>query len=119
MLDEAAQLRRQVLPAADDARLHVGAGELGQILLDEMLEQPHQEADFGMGPTPVLGREAVERQHRDAEITGIAHRTPQRFQPAPVAFLPRQTAHLRPAAVSIHDDGDMVGGRSPRIALAR
>jgi hypothetical protein len=39
MLDQAAQLRRQIVAAADDAHLDVGGVELSEILLDEALEQ--------------------------------------------------------------------------------
>jgi hypothetical protein len=49
MLDQAAQIRRQIVAAADDAHLDPGGVELGEILLDEALEQAHQEGDSACG----------------------------------------------------------------------
>ena len=45
-------------------------------------------------------------------LAGGADGAADRLDAAPVALDPRQAAPRRPAAVAVHDDGDM--GREPR-----
>ncbi len=82
------------------------------------LEQHHQRADLGGGPLPVLDREGVERQHADAEpgggLDGVAHRLDAGAMP----FDARQVPLRGPAAVAVHDDGD-VRGQPVEVDLAR
>ena len=82
------------------------------------LQQHHQRVDFGARPLPVLDRERVERQHVDAEprrgFDDVAHR----IDAGAVAFDARQVALRRPAAVAVHDDGD-VGRQLIEVDLPR
>src|SRR3546814_14602722 len=69
--------------------------------------QPHQVADLLFGALPVFRRKGIERHRLDAEVAGGAHDRPHRFHPRAMAGDARQVALLRPAAVAVHDDGDM------------
>ena len=74
---------------------------------------------------PVLRREGVERENFDAVIGGRLQRAPDRFGAGAMAGDARQPALLRPAAVAVHDDGDVardgsaVGWRQPVSSLGR
>ena len=81
--------------------------KLRQIVADETLQEAHEVRDLFGRPAPVLGREAVEGQVPDAELAGRAHRPPDRLDAAPMALEARQAALGRPAAVAVHDDGDV------------
>ena len=71
------------------------------------LEQRHQHADFGLRPLPVLGRERVEREDLDAQpgrgLDDVAHGVDAGAMP----FDARQVPARGPAAVAVHDDGDV------------
>ena len=108
----------QPLPLADDADADVVGVELGEIVPDEALQQAHQVGDLLGRTAPVLGREAVDGQVADAEIAGGAHGAADRLDAAPMALEPRQPALGRPAAVAVHDDGDMRRDR-PRLPTCR
>ena len=82
------------------------------------LEQPHQRADFGGRPLPVLDRERVERQDLDAEAGGGLDRVAHGVDAGAMPFDARQVALRGPAAVAVHDDGDV--RRQPvEVHLAR
>jgi hypothetical protein len=63
--------------------------------------------DLVFGPFPVLAAEGIERQTVDPQRLDRAHEFTHRLDPAPMAERARQAAALRPAAIAIHDDGDM------------
>ena len=71
------------------------------------LEQHHQRADFGGRTLPVLDRERVERQHFEPEprrgLDDVAHRVDAGAMPLDA----RQVPLPGPAAVAVHDDGDV------------
>ena len=88
-----------------------GLVQLGEIAADEALHQPHQVVDLLGRARPVLGREAVER-----EVAGCRDRSRR----APCAAPPRRPCDgrpsaagraWRPAAVAVHDDGDVARHR--------
>ena len=81
--------------------------------LDEiLLQQGHEEVEFRLGALPVLAAEAVERELADAEPAAFLDGGADAVGAAGVAFDARQAALLRPAAVAVHDDGDVL--RQPR-----
>src|SRR6266536_503018 len=92
---------------ADDSHQHAVLVQLGEIIADEPAQQPHELPDFGRGTQPVFRTEGENGQDPDAELAGGAHGAPQRFDPAPMPFGARQPARSRPAAVAVHDDGNM------------
>ena len=90
-------------------------------LLDEiLLEEAHQEGELGLGAPPVLAREAKERELVDAKANALLGRPADTRHAAAVPLNARQAAALRPAAVAVHDDGDMprrgIGARRGRGA---
>ena len=72
------------------------------------LQQHHQRRDLGDRTLPVLDRERVERQDADAEpgraLDDLAHR----LDAGAVPLDPRQVPLRRPAAVAVHDDGEVL-----------
>ena len=62
-------------------------------------------------PRPVLGAEGEDGQVFDAEFAGRAHGAAQGLDAAAVALDARQAARRRPAAVAVHDDGDVRAAR--------
>ena len=85
---------------------------------DVALQQHHQRVHFGTRALPVLDRERVERQHVDAEPRRGFDDVADRIDAGAVPFDARQMALRRPAAVAVHDDGD-VRGQRVEIDLAR
>src|SRR5205085_2014524 len=81
----------------------------GEIVADEALQEPHQLADLGGGPAPVLGRKTIDRQVADTKLSRGTHGAAQRFDAAAMTFHARQAAARRPAAVAIHDDRHVIG----------
>jgi hypothetical protein len=77
-------------------------------------QQIEQRAHLLGGPAPILGREPEHRQMRDAEFAGSFHRAPQRFNTLGMPERARTVALLRPAAVAVHDDGDVPGHKRRR-----
>ena len=75
----------------------------------ETPEQFEQEAHLGLRPGPVLGAEGVEREYGDAHVGGGAHGAAERLDALAVARRTRQPALRGPAAVAIHDDGNVAG----------
>ena len=78
--------------------------------------QTHQKVDLGLRAPPVLQRKRVQRQRLDLQPgAGLDHLAGGLYAGA-VPGHPRQVAPLRPAAVAVHDDGDMLR-EAPRVEL--
>src|SRR3546814_4912145 len=75
--------------------------------------QPHQVADLIGGAFPVFAGKGVERQHLYAEVGRGLHDAAHRLHTPAMTHDARQETPLRPAAVAIHDDGDMAGAGMP------
>src|SRR5690606_9508927 len=84
-------------------------------------QQAQQVADLGGRTRPVLRAEREDGEIGDAEFARGADGLAQRLDAPPVSFRPRQAARGGPAAVAIHDDGDVprAYGRLPRIDQRR
>ena len=102
-----ADVAGQLLFAADDAKADVVAQQRVQLEAQIALEQRHQRRDFRRRTLPVLDRERVERQDLDAETGRRFDDVADRIDPGAVAFDTRQMALRGPAAVAVHDDGDV------------
>ena len=71
-----------------------------------------------IGTLPVLDGERVQRQDLDAEPGGRLDDVADRFDAGAMALDPRQVSLRGPAAVAVHDDGDVL--RQPvEIHLSR
>ena len=95
------------LALADHPHAHTVAVQFGQVVADEAAQQPEQVADLFGRPRPVFRAEGENRQIGDAEFAGAANDLAQRLDAAPMALAARQSARGGPAAVAIHDDGDV------------
>ena len=109
LVEQRGDVGGEALAAADHPHPHVVGVQFGEIVADEAFQQPHQQRNLLGRTAPVFGRKAVDRQERNADLDGGAHRPPHRLDAAAVAFETRQAARLRPAAVAVHDDGDVPG----------
>ena len=105
---------RQIRQATDRLEPNIFFHQLRRLFLQETLEQAHQRKNFALRPLPVFGRKGIEGEKLDPQIAAAfdagAHRVGAFF----VALDPRQSALLRPAAVAIHDDGDVARNRFER-----
>jgi hypothetical protein len=72
-----------------------------------VLEEGHQHRHLVLGPVPVLGGKGVEREVTDADRVRGPHDRARGLDALVVAGDPRQAPLGRPAAVPVHDDGDV------------
>src|SRR5690606_1190022 len=109
------QAHREALLVADEAQPHAVLVQLVHLAVEGLDEQPHQRPHLLAGPPPVLAAEREQRQRADAPAHALADRHAHRLDALAVAGLARQSARAGPAAVAVHDDGDVTrqrhGGR--------
>ena len=100
---------RQLLLPADVLQPDVVLHQRRQLHLQIAAQQVHQEVHFALGTLPVFGGEGIQRQRGNIEarsgLDGGAHGGHTRAMSRDT----RQVAALGPAAISVHDDGDVVG----------
>ncbi len=106
-LELAHHRRVQLLPAAEDVEADVVLSQRLPLPAHVLLEQVHQRPDLEPRALPVLHREGVEGEHLEAEAGRRLDRLAHRGDARPVPFDAGQVARLRPAAVAVHDDGDV------------
>jgi hypothetical protein len=99
----------QALPATDREDADVLLDGLGELELEVLHGQPHQQVDLILGSAPVLGRKRVEGEPTDAEIVGRPHDVTHRFHAGPVPVGTRKAPAFGPAPVAVHDDGHVPG----------
>ena len=99
----------KAVEAADGVEANVVPMQLRGLVPERLAQPPHQSGDFGFRPAPVLGGEGVEGKRLGAELAAGAHDVAHRLAAVPVPFGNRQLLLLRPAAVAVHDDGDVAG----------
>ena len=112
-----ARLRGPLEPLADEARQPVGVADgvepdplsrISAALRVEVLgEELHEGAHLLVGAPPVLGAEGVEGEGPEPELAGLPGHRPDRLRALAVPLHAGQSAGLGPAAVPIHDDGDV------------
>ena len=101
--------RGDALPPADDLEPEVVLDE-EPVVPDQVLpEEPPEPADLVAGPFPVLAREGEEGQDVDAEAGRGLDDLPDRRGAGLVALDPGQPPLPGPAAVAVHDHGDVAG----------
>ena len=71
------------------------------------LEQHHQRADFSRGTLPVLDGKGVEGEDFEAEPRRGLDDVPDRVDAGAMPLDARQVPLAGPAAVAVHDDGDV------------
>ena len=98
----------QTLAAAAEQDLAAALVHLVGNRAEVIGKEVHQVADLLGVAAEILGGENIERQHKDAAVTdGIAGDLAQAVKAGLVAHADGQHALLGPAAVAVHDDGDM------------
>ena len=111
-------VRRQRIGPADHLEADVVAQQRRQLEPQVALEQHHQRAHFRRRPLPVLDRKRVEREHLEPEARGGLDDVADGVDAGAMAFDARQVALPGPAAVAVHDDGD-VPRQAVHLDLAR
>ena len=110
----------KLVRATDGAEADAVADEGVEFLLQVILQEAHETADFVLGAFPVFDRESVEGEHFHAEVPGGEGGGADGLDAATVALDAGQAAGFRPASVAVHNDGDVVrdGDRRGRLAHA-
>ncbi len=99
---------RQLIGTPDDQHANVVSMDGGKFLAQIFAKQAHQKIDFRFGAAPVFHGKSVESQGGNSEPrAGFNHRA-SRLNSRAMSGDARQVTALRPAAVSIHDDGNML-----------
>ena len=80
----------------------------GQFAFQVFAQQAHQKIDFGLRAAPVFQREGVEGEARELQACAGFDDFAGGFHSGAMAGDARQMALLRPAAVAVHDDGDVL-----------
>ena len=107
------ELIRQSTHAVRAGNSCAGNGQLFALFLEDLLENAPEAADLALRALPVFQGEGVERQHLDAELDAAFDHLADRAAAGAVAHETRHAAALRPAAVPVHDDGDVFRNRTP------
>ena len=101
---------RQFVHAADVADAHIVVHHALHVALEIALQQPHQEVDFGPRTTQiVLERKGVERQPRKPDARSRLRHQLHALRALLMAQKALQRSVTSPAAVAVHDDGDVLG----------
>jgi hypothetical protein len=95
------------LPAADSADVYSHGAKLVPAAAQQDPIEGEQEVDLVGGPYPVLGRERVHGHVTHAGLEPALDDVEQCPLPRLVARGARQPSPGRPAAVAVHDEGDV------------
>ena len=98
----------QVAPVAYEVEADVLLHEFGQFLPDEFQEKLEEEAHLGFRPLPVLLGEGIDRDVGDVLRPAGAHQLAHGVHTGKMALGARKSALAGPAAVAVHDHGDML-----------
>ena len=99
----------QLDPVPDEPHPHAFVKQRARLALDIAAEQPHQARYLGLGAFPVFGRKGEYCQIFDGKIRASLDDFTHPFGPGMMAQQSGPAAHLRPAAIAIHDDRDVIG----------
>ena len=102
------QLRERVT-GTDEAQLDAVLVEGVDFALEDLDEQPHQRIHLTGRTLPVLAAEGKEGQDLDPLANAFLHHGAHALDPGAMPRDPWQMALPGPAAVAVHDDGDMPG----------
>src|SRR5207244_1210664 len=97
----------QARPPADGREADVLLHDLGPLVAEVLAEQRHQEVELRLWPLQFFDAEAVERELADAEPAALLDGRANALDAAAVALDARQAALPGPAAVAVHDNGDV------------
>lgn len=73
-----------------------------------MFQEPHQRVDFLRWTIPIFLRKGVDRQGLDAKFKTVGNEFPDGLDAFPMTGNTGQPAEFCPAAVSVHDHGNVL-----------
>src|SRR5207253_2811069 len=97
----------QLRAPADGGEADVLLADLLALGEEVLVEQGHEQVELGLRPLPVLDAEAVQGELLDAEAAALLDGGADALDAAAVALDAGQAAAAGPAAVAVHDDGDV------------
>src|SRR5207342_2283342 len=104
---------------ANEADAHAAAVEFVDLALERTQEQLHQCADFVFRTSPVLAGKCEQGERLDAGFETEIDAQVDGTRAGAVADHAWPAASLRPAAVAVHDDGEMAGNRAHQAGRGR
>ena len=102
-------LYRVIDETADRAQTHAVGAQGGFFPPDELIEQHHEILNLIPRPIPIFPGKRIERQRLHAKSARRFDNPAHRVRPGLMAEDARHAARGGPAAVAIHDDGDVIG----------
>ena len=102
------RLLRQHGDVAYRAHTHVFGMQAVNLSEHGFGEQVHQTHDFFFGTFPVFRRERINGKEANARVARRANELANRRNASLVAFQAIERTLFRPAAIAVHDDGDML-----------
>ena len=107
LLEDLTGLLGQTGEIAQEAKAHVLLVEERQLAHERGGEQMHEEVDLVLRALPVLRGERIAGEHVDAEPHAGRDRLAQALDAGDVALAALEALARGPAAVAVHDDGDV------------
>ena len=99
----------ELVGAAEETHADIVFLEERHLLANVLAEKLHEEFDFGFGAAPVFDGEGVEGERFDVEAGASFDGGAGGLRSGAVSGDAGEMALLGPAAVAVHDDGDMAG----------
>ena len=100
----------QAVTPADQGQARAAVDQALRLGVQIVAQEPHQAGHLRRGAQPVVGRKREKGQGGDAEIGRHARDTAHGFGARPMAGGARQALVFGPAAIAIHDDGEVQAG---------
>ena len=97
----------QTITAADDADANIMLGRAPGLAEEIGFEQTKKRANLAGRALPIVRGKSEQSERIDAEPGRDANNPAHHFNAGAMPGGAVQTAHLGPAAIAIHDDGDM------------
>src|ERR1041385_1003080 len=107
VLQFSSYLRRQSIHVAHAGEANVVAHDLGKFTAQVDSQETPQCVDLSARALPVLDRKSIERERLNAKAATGFDSSSDRFNAGLVACCARQTSAASPAAIAIHNDGDV------------
>jgi hypothetical protein len=117
LLDRLQDRCRKAIATADHFEASALLAEAIGFKAEEGAQKPEDALDFGGWTTPVVGGEGVESEAADADVGRVLDDATSSSQAGAMTGNTRQIATRRPAAVAVHDDGDVKYGLKIRLHM--
>ena len=108
---------RKAIATADHFEASALLAEAIGFKAEEGAQKPEDALDFSGWTTPVVGGEGVEGEAANADIRRMFDDATSRSQAGAMTRDTGQTATGRPAAIAVHDDGDVKSGLKIRLHM--